>query len=303
MSKRPHIILKNEDVEFISDYLDKHSIHKWQMCEIDPPYENYDVTIETIDDDNQIEGAMYTKFRWQTLPSNNTPYKRAKVYARFFLEDRLLEQMNVTFSWYIAKNEEEYRSLKVDDNEIDGLVSMWKLLGFSEEQIDKLKKKYLKSMFPCLIMQPEECSKNLTDKKTEDVVKKGVQIIIDQHCMIGLFLAYFKPEILKYQQRVKNTDALEGNNHKKTSSASKKKKKKSQTELTTVIPMSKFVQDVTNNKLKLPRRKCPYAFQVRGHWREYKSGKRVWIKEFTKGDKARHKKQTVVLGKRKEGRE
>ena len=300
MSKRPHIVLKHEDVEFISDYLSKHGIHKWQMCEIDPPYENYDVTIETIDDDNQIGNAMYTKFRWQTLPSKGSLFKRAKVYARFFLKDRLLEQMNIKFSWYIIKNEEEYRSLKANDNDIDGLVSMWELLGLSKERVDNLKKQYLEGILPCLLIDVEECSKNLKDKKIEDIAKKGVQIIIDQHCMIGLFLAYFKPEILKYQQRVKNTDVLEGNSNKKSSSASKKKKKKSLTELTTVIPMSKFVQDVMSNKLKLPRRKCPYAFQVRGHWSEYKSGKRVRIKEFTKGDKTRHKKQTVVLGKRKE---
>ena len=57
--------------------------------------------------------------------------------------------------------------------------------------------------------------------------------------------------------------------------------------------MEKFVQDVQSGNLKLPRRKCPYAFQVRGHGREYKSGKRVWIKEFTKGDTTKKKKKQV----------
>lgn len=297
MSKRPLIILKDKDMEFISDYLEKHNIHKYQMCEIDPPYENYDAICE-IEDEGSI---MQTKYRWQTLPSNGV-YRRAKVFAKFIYQGKILNQINIQFSWYIAKDEEGFMLAKGEDkeNELKSLMSMWEILGISKEKMESLKKSYFEKTLPCLLCQVEECSKNLKDEAQETISKKSLNLLLDQHCMMMLFLAYFKPEVLKYQRRTKILDDEVQKSKHNSSNSKKKKKKKSQTELVTVIPMSKFVQDVTENKLKLPRRKCPYAFQVRGHWREYKSGKRVWIKEFTKGDKSKHKKQTVVLGKRKE---
>ena len=45
------------------------------------------------------------------------------------------------------------------------------------------------------------------------------------------------------------------------------------------------VLDVVENKEKRDYNRVAESWRVRGHWRQYKSGKKVWIEEHTKGKK------------------
>ncbi len=300
MGKRPLIIIKENDLTFMADYAKKHNIKKHDMQDTPPPYEEYDAEVcVTSDEDDKFKGASFlTKYRFKTLPDVKDGVHKAKVFARFYIQDKEVKSCNVTFSWSIARTQEEFMKLEDHSRELSGLVKMWELLGMSGDRLEKLKKEYIESITPVLAADIIECSKDIKKEDIKQEVQQTIHLVLDLHCQIMMFLAYFKPEVAKYAKRQQSTSLPQQH-----SSNSKKKKKKKQANagILTIIPMEKFVQDVQSGNLKLPRRKCPYAFQVRGHWREYKSGKRVWIKEFTKGDTTKKKKkQVVVLGKRKE---
>jgi len=85
--------------------------------------------------------------------------------------------------------------------------------------------------------------------------------------------ATFEPELVEYVE-------------KEVKKKKKKGKSKSQSKLiqTQIIRLNKFVSDVKTGKKQVKRHynKCTYSFGVKGHYRTYKSGKRVWIKPFQK---------------------
>ena len=90
---------------------------------------------------------------------------------------------------------------------------------------------------------------------------------------VTYFMANFEPELVEYVE-------------KEVKKKKKKGKSKSQSKLiqTQVIRLNKFVSDVKTGKKQVKRHynKCTYSFGVKGHYRTYKSGKKVWIKPFQK---------------------
>ena len=103
------------------------------------------------------------------------------------------------------------------------------------------------------------------------------------------FLANFESELVEYI-----TDEVTVAPKK----SSKKKSSKSRAVHTTTIRLQKYIKDVESGVKKLPRhyKKCNYSYSVRGHWRTYKSGKKVWIKSYTKNT-LEHKRKRAQKSK------
>jgi len=111
------------------------------------------------------------------------------------------------------------------------------------------------------------------DRPLSDIEEKLGFCMIYYVTYVTYFMANFEPELVEYVE-------------KEVKKKKKKGKSKSQSKLiqTQIIRLNKFVSDVKTGKKQVKRHynKCTYSFGVKGHYRTYKSGKRVWIKPFQK---------------------
>lgn len=111
----------------------------------------------------------------------------------------------------------------------------------------------------------------------DDYLKNGAGPMI---CLIHnllLFVAFYEPEVKEYVEKERKT--VYGKKGKKV-------------ETNSTVNLRRYVSDLNSHAKRLPHRKCPYSFGVRGHYRHYKSGKVIFIKAFEK-NKGKPSKQTV----------
>lgn len=173
-----------------------------------------------------------------------------------------------------------------DSFHFEEAVELGALLNIPKERtIETIEKQMLPAIFLA------ECGSSRKNDDKDNSAAQLKDLAMNLYINVSLFLAYFKPEVSKYSTRETAKDVCD--NQPKKAKAPKKKKK--QGDVYSVINISKYITDIKDGHEKLPRRKCPYAYKVRGHFRHYKSGKKVWISEFTKNTEEKRKARTMKL--------
>lgn len=116
------------------------------------------------------------------------------------------------------------------------------------------------------------------DKETEEYTKTTISL----HASIMAYIEYFsdKKEYVNVKTIQRNAKIL-NDNYKKNK---KNLKKKHQVKITT---KKVYSLNIDKNTVKRDKRRYEIkmnGWTVRGHWRRLKSGKKVWIKPYVKGD-------------------
>lgn len=125
---------------------------------------------------------------------------------------------------------------------------------------------------------------------TEDGKQADVQSIMTIYASLMAYIVYGKEE--KDRQLVGfMPKAIQD------STLTKPKRKRTGNAVTYIFTKGNNI--IGNGRIITGRRKPQVTFTVRGHFREYKSGKRVWISQFTKGA-GKKKDKNYKLGGHKE---
>lgn len=117
-----------------------------------------------------------------------------------------------------------------------------------------------------LNVDDEELGGNRGDG-SEYYMRQSLQMVAKDVFRVILFFNYYEPELKEYEQR-----------ERKTVYNPKKKKSKKTVQGSTIVNLNKYIHDINSHVKRLPYRKCPYSFGVRGHYRHYESGKVIFIK-------------------------
>jgi len=115
---------------------------------------------------------------------------------------------------------------------------------------------------------------NQSDLNLQD----SIQDIITVHASLMAFMAEYKDseQVKSEVQEVKTFKKQKKNKKKASSNRIVKITKKS---------IFKINLEGVENKEKKQIERHTESWKVRGHWRNFKSGKRVWINEYVKGNK------------------
>lgn len=116
------------------------------------------------------------------------------------------------------------------------------------------------------------------EKYFEQSVKNLQQDMVAIYAALTAYLTYYK-EDQQYIQIEKSFRESAKNRHKKNKKNSKKKIR-----VSNVVYRIKEI-DAREQPQERTWTRHTDAWRVRGHWRTYKSGKKVWVKEHIKGNK------------------
>ena len=307
MSKYDKVALTRCDLEFIFKWVEDHNISRCDIDTFSPIFKKWEIEVlfpksddkeffmpkntrllvrlRVVDEDRNI-----IRFNIKIMQENKVTEQISfsammQVWRTFedyleskkFLEDAKAGKNDMEIS------ESDYNAAKkaLEALNFESLEAAGKLLGLSEERV---RQSIEKSFLPALQTACVDASRPL-DERSEGLFDLMVTLYIN----VSLFLAYFKPETEKY--KTKEQSSAKSVTKKPKKKAPNKKKK----ETVSVLNLSRYIQDIKEGREKLPRRKCPYAYKVRGHFRHYKSGKTVWVKEFTKNTEERRRARTIKL--------
>jgi len=318
MSKRPKIMVTSDDLDFINKYIKKKGIKIVEASKIEPPYASYDFEARLLEDyiedgkeynkkvikDIKARGdkvEAFIKYRFTHLGKVYPPEEdgcrhvlvnKARIVCTLGDgQGNVMSNFSCTYLWSMAEKEEDIFSPNLVEK-FEGKRAMYNLLQMTDEKAQDLINLEI-SGAPQVELLIQEASDSYNKKPAQ--FNSFVLFVTELHTQVSLFLAYFKPEILKEAgTRVK--EASPDIKPQKKIQHKKKKQKKQSDNIITVIQMSKFVSGLKEGKVKLPRRRCAYAFQVRGHFRVYKkTGKKIWIAEYTKNQGKKKKNQIIKI--------
>ena len=270
-------ILNHDDVDFIVNWLSKHKYAQIDFIPCRKMLNKFEMNLDLGHD-------CGIRCRFKPEDDDNMTWRAG---AKLFQTDTGKVVATPVIHWTYKKIDSIY-----EDPDNEEIVRMGKAMDAIQDltspdgvTMKSVLEKMNREQYPLL---------RITDIKISGLPEERLSIakfIIGIHNALFIFLANFKAEV-----RSHSTVRSESTESRTSARSSKKKKKKAQT--VTIIPLEKCISDIKSGKVKSPRKKCPYAFEVRGHWRTYQSGKRVWIETYTKNtDKHKSKNRIVKLGK------
>lgn len=112
--------------------------------------------------------------------------------------------------------------------------------------------------------------------------------VTTSHVSLMNYMALYKDVRERVSSRTMTT--FPSNKNKK-----KKKKIKNVRPITTVVYSVHFPTENVTEQEKKEYNRMKEAWKVRGHWRELKSGKMVWIKPYVKGNKDKVEPVTYII--------
>lgn len=131
---------------------------------------------------------------------------------------------------------------------------------------------------------------------TTKLPEEDKQAVLTVYCSVMALLVYGRADVNGEQKEIAPKETRELKQLRKTGSLEDHRaygNKKKKTGYTYILTSSaQHTSAVSSGS----RRKIDHAFSVRGHWRHYKSGKTIWIEQFTKG-KGKHKDKNYKLGR------
>lgn len=121
-----------------------------------------------------------------------------------------------------------------------------------------------------------------------DNVIRFLDSITSSHIALMNYMALYKD----VRERVASQTVQSNINKKKH-----KNKKKNVRSITTVVYKVSFSKENVTEQEKKEYNRIKESWSVRGHWRELKTGKKVWVKAHVKGDKNNIEPTTYIFSK------
>ncbi|MDL2248641.1 hypothetical protein LJB89_02990 [Tyzzerella sp. OttesenSCG-928-J15] len=140
----------------------------------------------------------------------------------------------------------------------------------------------------CIIQGKSEARLCVMNKIRKDKIGL-VQKAIEYYLRIMLYIANHQPDIKQSEYRPDCTKLS-----RKERRAIEREEYKNP--VTYIFKTSKNGMTLTNQNQEKSHHASPScSFNVRGHWRTYKTGRRIWVNEYTKGKGKPHKDKLYML--------